>query len=152
MQTKCYEKYALKKDYLVTSSQTTLAVDYLYDCMLQILHSNASFESLSKIYNDFHFNNVPMDMMPKRLETHRKRLSDAIKLYTFLEITQRYEMPNLIRGGIDNTILENKSELKIKFEKKWSEDHRCSTEGCETCITLDGGMKPNRFICSVNIW
>ena len=54
MQIKCYEKYAL---------------DYLYDCMLQILHSNASFETLSKIYNDFHFKNVPMDMMPKWLET-----------------------------------------------------------------------------------
>ena len=119
----------------VCLEETAFAVDYLYDCMLQILHSNASFGSLGKIYNDFHFNNVPMDMMPKRLETHRKRLSDAIKLYTFLEITQRYGMQNFIRGGIDNTILENKSELKIKFEKKWSEDQRCCTEGCETCIT-----------------
>ena len=62
-QTKCYEKFALKNEYLVTSSQTAFSVEYLYDCTLQILHSNASFESLAKISCDLYFSNLPSDVM-----------------------------------------------------------------------------------------
>ena len=148
LQSKCYEKLALKNEYLVTSSQTAFSVEYLYDCVLQILHSNASFESLSKIYSDFHFKNVPTDVMPRRVEAHRKRLSDAIMTYLFLEIGQRYGIPPIIRGGIDQTILETKSLFKNKFEEMWSVNHKCDVKGCSQCITIDGGMKPNRFICA----
>ena len=103
---KCYEKFALKNEYLVTSPQTAFAVEYLYDCVLQILHSNASFESLSKIYSDLHFTNVPTDVMPLRIEAHRKRLSEAINTYLFLEVGQRYGIESIVRGGIDKTLLE----------------------------------------------
>ena len=116
--------------------------------MLQILHSNASFESLSKIYSDLHFVNVPTDVMPQRVEAHRKRLSDAIMLYSYLELGQRYGIPSIIKGGIDKSILENKSLFKDKFEEKWSVDHKCDTKGCQDCLTVDGGMKPNRMICA----
>ena len=35
------------------------------------------------------------------------------------------------------------------FEKKWSSgEHKCDVKGCEDILTVDGGMKPNRFICA----
>ena len=132
----------------MTSCQTAFSVEYLYDCILQILYSNASFESLSKIYGDLHFTNIPTDVMPGRVEAHRKRLSEAIFTYTFLEVGQRYSIPSVIRGGIDNTILEYKTLFKDKFQEKWSSQHKCDIKGCQDCLTIDGGMKPNRFICA----
>ena len=60
---RCYEKFALKKEYLITSNQTAFSINYLWDCLLQILFSNASFDSLAKVYNNFHFTNLPMDVM-----------------------------------------------------------------------------------------
>ena len=116
-QSKCYEKFALKNDYIVTSSQTAFAVDYLYDCTLQILHSNASFESLAKIYNDLHFDNLPTDVMDRRIESQSKRLSEAFSTFKFLELGQRYGIPSIITGGIDETILNFKNDIKQKFEE-----------------------------------
>ena len=59
---KCFEKFALQKDFLITSSQTAFSVPYLWDSLLQIVFSNASFESFAKIYNDLHFVNLPDDV------------------------------------------------------------------------------------------
>ena len=145
---KCYEKLALKNYYLITSCQTAFSVDYLYDCILQILHSNASFESLGKIYSDLHFTNLPTDVMPQRLEAHRKRLTEAINTYLFLEVGQRYGIPSIIKGDIDQAILENKAKFKDKFQEMWAINHKCDIKGCKECLTVDGGMKPNRFICA----
>ena len=68
---KCYDKEALKNEYLVTSSQTAFCTMYLWDCVNQILFSNASFESLAKVYNTIHFVNLPMDVMLRRIEINR---------------------------------------------------------------------------------
>ena len=139
---KCYEKFALKNEFLVTSSQTAFEVFYLYDCILQILHSNASFESLSKVYSDLHFTNNSLDDMHKRVEAHKKRLSEAILTYLYLELGQRYEIPTIITGGIDKSILANKDYFHQKFQELWAEDHECNVKGCKDVITIDSGMKP----------
>ena len=52
---------ALKNEYLVTSSHTAFAVDYLWDITLQILFSRATFEGLANIFNNLHFSNLPYD-------------------------------------------------------------------------------------------
>ena len=94
---KCYEWFALKKKFLVTSNQTAFSVAYLWDCLLQVVFSNATAESLAKIYNNLHFVNLAMDVMQRRVEIHRKRISEAINLFTYLELGQRY--------GLSPTIL-----------------------------------------------
>ena len=50
---------ALKNEFLVTSSQTAFAVDYLWDITLQILFSRATFEGLGNIFNNLHFTILP---------------------------------------------------------------------------------------------
>ena len=82
--------FALKNKYLVTISQTAFAVDYLWDCLLQIVFSNATFESLANVYNNLHFVNLPMDVMLRRVEVHRKRIAEAIFLFAYLDLGQRY--------------------------------------------------------------
>ena len=111
-ETKCYEKDALKKEYLVISSQTAFSIQYLWDIVLQILHSNASFESLAKIYNDLHFSNLPEDVMLRRVESQSKRISEAFNTFAFLEYGSRKNIPPIITGSIDNTILKMKPEIK----------------------------------------
>jgi hypothetical protein len=96
---RCYEKYALRKKYLVTSNQTAFSIDYLWDCLLQIVFSNATFESLSKVYNNLHFVNLPTDVMQYRLEIQRKRITEAIFLFAYLELGQRYGLSPIITGG-----------------------------------------------------
>lgn len=148
---KCYEKYALKRKYLVTSNQTAFAIDYLWDCMLQIVFSNATFESLSKVYNNLHFVNLPMDVMQHRLEIQRKRITEAIFLFAYLELGQRYGLSPIITGGIDNTILRNKTDIRDRFREKWTVEHVCDVKGCSSVLTVDGGMKPTRSLCAAKL-
>ena len=86
----CYEKFALKKEFLVVTKQTAFSVTYLWDCVLQIVFQNASFESLAKVYNNLNFVNLPTDVMQRRIEIHRKRIAEAVILFMFLEQGQRY--------------------------------------------------------------
>ena len=51
---KVYEPLDSNSRVLVSSSETAFSVDYLYEVTLHILHSNATFEGLSNIYNQFH--------------------------------------------------------------------------------------------------
>ena len=39
---------------IVTSTETSFSVDFLYECKLHMLHSNATFQALSDVYNQFH--------------------------------------------------------------------------------------------------
>ena len=96
---RCYDKFALKNNYFVTSTQTAFSVMYLWDCLLQIVFSNASFESLAKVYNNLHFVNLPDDVMLRRVELHRKRIAKAIFVFTYLELGQRYGLSPVISGG-----------------------------------------------------
>ena len=148
---RCYEKYALKNEYLVTSNQTAFAIDYLWDCELQLVFSNASFESLSKVYNNLHFSNLPTDVMQYRVEMHRKRLTEAVFIFAFLELGQRYGIPPMIVGGIDNTILKNRTKIRDKFREIWTYQHSCDVKGCSSVLIVDGGMKPTRPLCAAKL-
>ena len=148
---KCYAEFALKNKYLVTSSQTAFAVDYLWDCLLQIVFSNATFESLANVYNNLHFVNLPMDVMLRRVEVHRKRIAEAIFLFAYLELGQRYGCSPIVSGGIDKTILQNRIHIRDRFRAIWSVDHRCDVKGCTTVLTVDGGMKPTRKLCAAKL-
>ena len=148
---RCYEKLALKNEYLVTSSQTAFSVPYLWDCLLQIVFSNASFESLAKIYNNLHFDNLPYDVMLRRVEVHRKRIAEAVFLFAFLELGQRYGVPPIISGGIDNTILKYRADIRDKFREIWSVNHQCEKIGCSSVLIVDGGMKPTRALCAAKL-
>ena len=148
---KCFEKFALKKDFLITSSQTAFSAPYLWDSLLQIVFSNASFESLAKIYNNLHFVNLPDDVMARRVEVHRKRIAEAIFIFAYLELGQRYGLPLIISGGIDATILRNRTDIRDKFREIWSVDHRCEKIGCSSVLIVDGGMKPTRALCAAKL-
>ena len=148
---RCYEKFALQKEYLVTSSQTAFSVPYLWDCLLQIVFSNASFESLAKIYNNLHFVNLPDDVMMRRVEVHRKRIAEAIFLFAYLELGQRYGLATIISGGIDNTILKTRAEIRDRFREIWSVNHKCEKNGCSSVLIIDGGMKPTRALCAAKL-
>jgi hypothetical protein len=146
-----YEWFALKKKFLVTSTQTAFSVDYLWDCLLQVVFSNATAESLAKIYNNLHFVNLPTDVMLRRVEIHRKRISEAFILFAYLELGQRYGLSPIIRGGVDETILQNRIQIRDKFREIWSVDHKCDVKGCSLVLTLDGGMKPTRSLCAAKL-
>ena len=148
---KCYEKFALKTKYLVTSNQTAFSVHYLWDCLMQIVFSNASFESLAKVYNNLHFVNLPMDVMKQRVEIHRKRIAEALFLFAYLELGQRYGLPPIISGGIDATIEKNRIQIRDKFREIWTVEHRCDVKGCDSVLTVDGGMKPTRSLCAAKL-
>lgn len=148
---RCYENLALKKKFLVTSTQTAFSVDYLWDCLLQVVFSNATSESLAKIYNNLHFVNLPTDVMLRRVEAQRKRISEAIFLFAYLELGQRYGLPPIICGGVDNTILQNRIQIRDKFRETWSVNHKCEVKGCSSVLTLDGGMKPTRSLCAAKL-
>ena len=51
---KVYEKIGPKSDILITSSETAFKIDFLYETSLHILHSNATFQRLSDVYNQLH--------------------------------------------------------------------------------------------------
>ena len=148
---RCYEYTALKKPYLVTSNQTAFSITYLWDCLLQIVFSNASFESLAKVFNNLHFVNLPMDVMQRRIEVHRKRIADAVFLFAYLELGQRYGLSPIITGGIDETVLMNKAQIRDKFRNIWSVDHCCDIKGCNSVIVIHGGMKPTRSLCAAKL-
>ena len=92
-----------------------------------------------------------MDVMLRRVEIHRKRIAEAVFLFAYLELGQRYGLSPIISGGIDETILRNRCEIRDKFRKIWSVDHRCEVKGCESVIIVDGGMKPTRSLCAAKL-
>ena len=94
------EKYvddnSLKNQYLITSSHTAFAVDYLWDITLQILFSRATFEGLANIFNNLHFIKLPFDIMQKRENIIYKRIAEAFFLYAFIEVGQRFQISVII--------------------------------------------------------
>ena len=49
-----YDKDCLQNEVLLTSSQTGFQISYLYSCVLQVLFSKATMESLTNIYNEMY--------------------------------------------------------------------------------------------------
>ena len=142
---------ALKNEFLVTSSQTAFAVDYLWDITLQILFSRATFEGLGNIFNNLHFTNLPYDLLLKRENIFAKRITEAFFNYAFVEIGQRYNIELTIPKTLDEAILANKSELHEAFRTIWTKNHRCDAPGCGKILVMDGGLKPHRKLCAAKL-
>ena len=130
---KIIEDMALKNEVLVVTNQTGFELDYLIEMVSQIEINSDNFEGLSKVYNRFHNQRLPMELMKRREDLCRKRMTEAyfLFLYVYLELGQRYSIPNyqVIHGDLDNAILKHQEEFQITFRKKWF-THRCDVPGC----------------------
>ena len=148
-----YEDDALKNDVLVVSNQTAFTIDFLVEIVGQVDISSSTFEAMAKQYNRFHHRKLPFDVMDRRVELNQDLLNNAYFLFCYLEIGQRYEIPNyqIVRNTLDSTILENKGELMRVFRHRWTVDHECSIPGCRSCIVIDAGLKPHRKVCKA-LW
>ena len=145
--TKHLEADILKNEFLVTSNQTAFEVKYLWDVTLQILFSNASFESLGNVYNNLHFTNLSHDIMQKRDTVCAKRITEAFFTYAYIDLGQRYDIELVIPSTLDEAILTKKSEFHDKFRKLWTNQHLCNAPGCGKVLVMDGGLKPHRKLC-----
>ena len=149
---KVYENDALCKNQLVVSDQTAFDLDYLIEITHLIEICSCNFEGLGKVYNRYHNRNLNMDLSQKREDLCRKRLTEAYFLYCYLEMGQRYNIPNyqVIGGDLDSTILQHQEELQNKFRRRWFQ-HRCDVPGRGTVLTVDGGLKPHRMLCGAKM-
>ena len=147
-QTKILDQDILKNQFLVTSSQTAFAIDYLWDLTLQVLFTCATFEGMGNIYNNLHFTNLPYDTLQRRETVISKRIAEAFYLYSYIELGQRYNIEMTIPKNLEESILENKSKLHEFFRCNWTKKHHCDAAGCGSIITMDGGMKPHRKLCA----
>ena len=134
---KVYYDDALRNDQLVISSQTAFDVDYLYEMVSLVESCSVNFESLSKVYNRVHNSKLPTDMMQRREEMCRKRMTEAFFLYAYLELGQRYCIPNyqVFQGDLDSTILEQQDKFQSEFSRRWMK-HECDLKGCPECLTF----------------
>ena len=149
--TKVMDDDVLKAEFLITSTQTAFAIDYLWDITLQILFSRATFEGLGNIFNNLHFTNLPFDMVQKRENVFAKRIAEAFYLYSYIELGQRYDISLSIPATLEEAILDNKSALHDSFRAHWTKKHLCDTPGCGSVITMDGGLKPHRKLCAAKM-
>ena len=148
-----YEDDALKNDILVVSNQTAFSIEFLVETVGRVDISSATFEGLAKEYNRYHQMKLPYDVMDRRVLLNEDVLNNAYNLFIYLEIGQRYEIPNyqIIRNTLDATILEQKAALMKKFRQNWTVEHECGTAGCRSCIVIDAGLKPHRKVCKA-LW
>ena len=145
---KVYDDLTEETKYIVTSSETAYSVDYLYEVKLHILHSNATFQALSDVYNQLH--NFQQSNI-KRKDLNRKRLADGFFLYGLLEFGPRSGICpifNTTKTWIDDSLKRYDDIIKKEFSKNWTDNHQCEVENCETGMISDGGMKINRAVCA----
>ena len=117
---KVYDKINENTKYLITSSETAFSIAYLYEATLHFLHSNTTFMALADIYNQFH-NYLREDIIRKNL--CHKRLASGFFLYSFLEMSCRYNICPTFGSGqnwIDEGILKCQTLLRKEFSKNWT--------------------------------
>ena len=63
--------------------------------------------------------------MLRRVEAQSKRLAEALFTFAYLELAQRYELPqnNVITEGIGETILRSKPLIKERFQTSHTVEH-----------------------------
>ena len=147
-----YMNDALKNDVLFSSSKTGFEIAYLVELAAMIETCSANFEGLSTVYNRIHNRKLPTDLMPKRVELYRQRMTDAYMLFIYLELGQRYGVPNfqVIEGNLDSTIVMRQADFQTAFRNHWF-NHRCDVKGCGKVMTVDGGLKPHRMLCGAKL-
>ena len=126
-----YQDDFLRNEIMISSPQTAFDLPYLIELAASIEVCSLNFEGMSTVYNRVHNRKMPADLMPKRTELCRKRMTDAYMLYIYLELGQRYCIPNyqVIEGYLDTTILKKQPEFQQAFRNHWFQ-HRCSVNGC----------------------
>ena len=142
---------ALRNTFLVTSSRTAFAIDYLWDITLQILFSRSTFEGLGNIFNNLHFTNLPYDILQRRENIFSKRITEAFFLYAFIEVGQRFNIDMVIPSTLDEAILANKNGIHEAFRTIWTKNHLCDAPGCGKILVMDGGLKPHRKLCAAKL-
>ena len=146
---KIFEDDALRNKVLITSSQTGFEIDYLVEIGASVEINSDAFEGLAKVFNRLHNNKLPTATADRRIEVHRKRLTDAYFLFIYLEFSQRCGIENyqiVENSDLDQTILKHLPQLHKIFRDKWAVNHQCDVKGCGWCITIDGGLKPHRMV------
>ena len=140
------DREALENKYLIESSQSAFELEYLIEVSASIEINSANFEGLTKQYNRQHNGKLPYDLMKRRIELNRKRLSEAYFLFAYLELGQRYKIPRyyIIEKDLDQTILKHKEKFQEAFRERWTTKHECEKEGCGEALIIDGGLKPHR--------
>ena len=149
---KIYYNDSLQKKRLVVSGQTAFDVDYLFELTNLMEQCSANFEALAKVYNRQHNMKLPTDVMGRRDELYRKRMTEAYILYAYLELGSRYCVPNyqVIESDLDSAILNLQESFQKGFNRMWAK-HKCDMPGCPDTITFDGGLKPQRNICGAKM-
>ena len=104
------------------------------------------------MYNRLHNARLNTDLMLRRIELCRKRMTEAWFLYTYLELGQRYGIKNyqIIVENLDNTILLHHNEFQEAFSQQYMK-HTCEIKGCPNVLTIDGGLKPHRLLCGAKL-
>ena len=151
---KIFEDDALRNKVLMTSTQTGFEIDYLVEICASVEINSDAFEGLAKVFNRLHNNKLPTSTSDRRIEVHRKRLTDAYFLYIYLEFCQRSGIANyqvIENSDLDETILKHMPQLHKIFRDKWAVNHKCDVKGCGWCITIDGGLKPHRMVCAAKL-
>ena len=137
---KIYDALNHTTENLISSNETGFSIDYLYEATLHFLHSNATFQGLSDIYNQFH-NFERQDITRNNLCD--KRLASGFFLYGFLELSSRYQINPILKtdkNWIDEALLDNQPKLKKVFSNIWSGKHECAFEDCESMMITDGNF------------
>ena len=147
-----YQNEVLKGDYLVTSPQSAFEVSYLLELAAAVELCSVNFEGMSSVYNRLHNSKLPSDTMPRRIELCRKRMTEAYFLFIYLELGQRYCIPNyqVIEDNLDDTIIKKQGDFQTAFRARWF-GHKCTVKGCGSVITVDGGLKPHRMLCGAKL-
>ena len=91
---KIFDDDALRNQVLITSAQTGFEIEYLVEICASVEINSDAFEGLAKVYNRLHSNKLPTATADRRIEVHRKRLTDAYFLFIYLEFSQRYGVEN----------------------------------------------------------
>ena len=151
---KIYEDDALKNEVLMVSRRTGFTIEYLVEITGNLDINSCTFEGLAKLYNRVHNGKLPYDILAKRVEVCRKRIADAFFLYSYLELAQRYNIPNyyiIIQGDLDLTIEQHQEKFQTIFREKWSLKHKCDKPGCGKALIVDAGLKPHRKLCGAKL-
>ena len=113
----------METKYIISTNDTAFAIDFLYEVSLHCLHSNASIQGLSDIYNQLH-NFKESNLYRQNL--NRQRLADGFFLYGLLEISERSGIQPLFnkkKDWLDDGLLSNHYLIKKSFSNTWTGDH-----------------------------
>ena len=47
--------------------------------------------------------------------------------------------------------MDLKAELAKSFQERWTKVHKCDRPGCESCLIIDGDLKPHRMLCAAKL-